>query len=373
MKRQFLLTTLIAVIISVAVNGRAATNIVNMTGNTFSPATLSIAKGDTVKWVNLDFVNHDTVGGGPTCGVTNGVWASSQFGHNGTFSFTFQNSGTYPYYCNPHCSVGMKGTITVTNAANAAPSVTITNPVNGAILPANTSFTIGATASDSDGTVTNVAFLVGTNFIANDTTSPYSATTNLGAGTYTLFAVATDNGGSKTTNSISITINAAPTISLSAPAPYTVNENSSITFNVIGTDTDSLTVSATNLPPGATFTGTGNTRTFSWTPQYGRSYASPYVVSFSADDGINTPATTNASIAVTAVLTPITLSNVVRAGNQLQFQVGGIRVTRTNIIQATTNLPSWAPINTNIATNTSFTFIDTNAVQTKFYRVIEAR
>ncbi len=54
----------------------------------------------------------------------------------------------------------MKGTIIVA-AANVPPTVTITNPASGTVFAAPASVTIQASASDSDGTVTNVQFLVG--------------------------------------------------------------------------------------------------------------------------------------------------------------------------------------------------------------------
>jgi hypothetical protein len=282
------------------------------------------------------------------------------------------NAGTYTYFCIPHCP-SMAATLIITNAANAAPSVTITNPANNATFAANSTIQIGATATDADGTVTNVAFLIGSTLLTNDTVAPYSAATNLPGGTYTLSAVASDNSGAKATNSITITVNAAPVVSLSPGAPYVVGENSTLNITVSGTDTDALTFTATNLPPGATFTGTGSSRTFSWKPDYGRSYASPYAVSFGVSDGVNSTVTTNASISVTQVLTPVTITNFVRNSSQVQFQVNGLRVTRTNFIQASTNLPAWTSLLTNVSTNTSLTFTDTNSAVQKYYRVQEVR
>ncbi len=108
---------------------------------------------------------------------------------------------------------GLKATnnisITVTNLL-VPPSVTITNPAAGATFQAPATFDIGASASDSDGSVTNVQFLVNGSVIGNDTTSPYSATaSSLAAGSYTLSAVASDNSDLKATNNISITVTSA--------------------------------------------------------------------------------------------------------------------------------------------------------------------
>jgi hypothetical protein len=60
-----------------------------------------------------------------------------------------------------------------------------------------------ATASDTDGTVTNVQFFQGAVSLGNVTASPYSVTVNsLAAGDYTFSAIATDNGGLTATNQI---------------------------------------------------------------------------------------------------------------------------------------------------------------------------
>jgi hypothetical protein len=111
----------------------------------------------------------------------------------------------------------MTGAITVL-AANVPPTIAITNPPNGSILAAPATFTIGATASDTDGTVSSVLFLQGTTSLGNDQTPPYSVVVhNLAAGDYTFSAVASDDGGAKTTNAVSIHVVTAAPIILSQP------------------------------------------------------------------------------------------------------------------------------------------------------------
>jgi glucose/arabinose dehydrogenase len=78
--------------------------------------------------------------------------------------------------------------------------VTITNPVDNASLPSPATVTIRASASDSDGSVTNVQFLDGVVSLGNDATSPYSITVSLALGAHTLTAVASDNLGLTTTS-----------------------------------------------------------------------------------------------------------------------------------------------------------------------------
>jgi hypothetical protein len=114
-------------------------------------------------------------------------------------------------------NLGLKATNAISIIVDSPPSVTITNPVNGAVFTAPANVTIQASVADTDGTVTNVQFLVGSTVISNRTTAPYAATTNgLPAGNYTLTAIASDNVGAKATNSISISVTNPP------PSPVTI-------------------------------------------------------------------------------------------------------------------------------------------------------
>ena len=58
-----------------------------------------------------------------------GLWDSGMIegGSGGTFSFTFEEPGTYDYFCIPHESMGMIGSVTVTSGtATASPASTAT-------------------------------------------------------------------------------------------------------------------------------------------------------------------------------------------------------------------------------------------------------
>ena len=95
---------------------------------------------------------------------------------------------------------------------NISPTVSLTSPSNGATFATGANITLNATAADSDGTVTQVAFYRGTTLIGTDTSSPYSVTwSGAAAGTYSLTAVATDDDGATTTSSAaSITVGTVP-------------------------------------------------------------------------------------------------------------------------------------------------------------------
>jgi hypothetical protein len=93
--------------------------------------------------------------------------------------------------------------------------VTLTQPGNGSQSTPGASIALAATASDPEGRLSRVEFFSGTTRIGSDPTSPYAATwASVGAGTYSVFAVAFDaDGGSTTSNVSTITVAAA------APTP----------------------------------------------------------------------------------------------------------------------------------------------------------
>ena len=119
---------------------------------------------------------------------------------------------------------------------NSPPSVTLTNPPNNATLAAPASLVLRASASDSDGSVTNVQFFQGISSLGNSATSPYSAqVNNLAVGDYTFSAVATDNGGLTATNAITVhVVNPAPVVigSASIQRPSSTSFQFSYSANV---------------------------------------------------------------------------------------------------------------------------------------------
>jgi len=99
------------------------------------------------------------------------------------------------------------------------PTVSITNPVSGAVFAAPANVTIQAAVTNGSGAVTNVLFLVGSNALTNETTAPFSAVTNnLAAGSYTLSAIAADNNGLNATNTVTISVVTPVMVSLTNSA-----------------------------------------------------------------------------------------------------------------------------------------------------------
>lgn len=90
-----------------------------------------------------------------------------------------------------------------TNAQNRVPSINLTAPGNNFIIYTNQAYTLRATASDLDGSITNVAFYSNSALLGRDSSAPYEMPVNTWtAGTYTIYAVATDNGGATKSSSV---------------------------------------------------------------------------------------------------------------------------------------------------------------------------
>ena len=89
----------------------AAEHVVEMIGVSFSPANIQIIQGDVVRWVNNSGLLH-TATSGAGCSPT-AFWDSGLLDPGRQFSFTFNIVGTFPYYCIPHCLIGMVGSVEV--------------------------------------------------------------------------------------------------------------------------------------------------------------------------------------------------------------------------------------------------------------------
>lgn len=86
----------------------------------FSPATLSIHVGDTVQWTwassghSVNSGSSNCISDDRFCSPNDSNCAQAPSSNQGaTYSHTFTAPGTYPYFCRPHCDLGMVGTITV--------------------------------------------------------------------------------------------------------------------------------------------------------------------------------------------------------------------------------------------------------------------
>ncbi|HSD79942.1 MAG TPA: Ig-like domain-containing protein, partial [Solirubrobacteraceae bacterium] len=153
---------------------------------------------------------------------------------------------------------------------NSLPTVTLTQPANGATFTAPATVNLAATASDSDGSVTKVEFFNGQTKLGEDTSAPYTFTwSGVGIGTYTLTARATDDlGGVTTSGGSTITVgaaNTAPTVSITSPANGAIFPwKPTITITATASDSDG-TVTRVEFRDGTTVLGSDTSAPYSFT------------------------------------------------------------------------------------------------------------
>ena len=123
----------------------AATFDVSADDNFFSPSSVTIAVGDTVRWTNDGAIIHTVDDDGM-------LFSSGIMQVNDVFSWTYAGAGTFPYTCIVHS--GMTGTVIVqqqstatattvagtatptrTRTATASPSPSVTPTVQGTVTP----------------------------------------------------------------------------------------------------------------------------------------------------------------------------------------------------------------------------------------------
>src|SRR5215211_1356077 len=91
MRRPLLLVLPLVVAILLAPAAAAAvTKTVSIKRGSFSPSTVGITAGDSVRWRNDDTVNHQVVS-------TTGTFASPVLRPGQTYTFRFDVAGTYRY------------------------------------------------------------------------------------------------------------------------------------------------------------------------------------------------------------------------------------------------------------------------------------
>jgi len=90
------------------------TGTITVQSNSFSPASVTIAVGDSVTWRWADGSHSVTQGTTPDASQDPARLFDSGVRSSGTFGHRFTSAGTVPYFCRVHFYMGMNGTITVT-------------------------------------------------------------------------------------------------------------------------------------------------------------------------------------------------------------------------------------------------------------------
>lgn len=164
-------------------------------------------------------------------------------------------------YCSLTSQCCNGGTCTLGGQCTAPqPVVSITSPKNGSSYSNGSNVTITATASEANGTISNISLYEGLNvFLGLSNTSPFNyIATNLVEGSYTYTAQATDTSGiSVTSTPITITVVAAslpsslPVVSITSPVSgSSITAGSNLIISATASETNG-TISNVSLYNGA--------------------------------------------------------------------------------------------------------------------------
>jgi plastocyanin len=117
-----MLCTLFAATMLLGGTASAETWTVQAYSSWFSPSTLNVLPGDTIVWEYYTGYPH-TVTSGTNC-TADGWFDSPLNSGNPTFTWDvpMDASGDIPYFCQPHCVMGMTGVIIVEEPPNPCPA-----------------------------------------------------------------------------------------------------------------------------------------------------------------------------------------------------------------------------------------------------------
>ncbi|MCP4527658.1 MAG: hypothetical protein GY833_17330, partial [Aestuariibacter sp.] len=170
------------------------------------------------------------------------AWTSSidgAIGSGGSFSTSALSVGVHTITAGVSDSGGLPASDVITVSVNGAPSVAITAPADGTAVNVGASVTFTGTASDvEDGDLTaNISWTSSLDGAIGSSGS--FSTSALSIGIHTITAGVTDSGGLPASDVITVSVNGAPSVAITAPADgSTVNVGDSVTFTGTASDTE---------------------------------------------------------------------------------------------------------------------------------------
>ncbi|HZX80087.1 MAG TPA: Ig-like domain-containing protein [Lysobacter sp.] len=210
-------------------------------------------------------------------------------------------AGSYTLYAiakDTRGSATASAAVNVSVGANVPPSAQLTAPASGAQVTAPATIALAATATDSDGSIIGVDFYADATLIATDNVAPYTANWNTAqAGTYSLKAVARDNGGLAGASAVAIVTvraNTPPSVQLTAPASGGQG-TAPTTINVAASAADSDgSIAAVDFYADSTLIGTATSAPYS--TSWNATQAGTYSLTAVARDNGGAAATSTAVV-----------------------------------------------------------------------------
>ncbi len=107
--KAFFAPVAIAAAVFLAPVAQAETVHIGIKNFMFTPMNVTITQGTTVQWINLDDIPHTVVEKGK-------AWRSPALDTNDTYTHTFDQPGTYEYFCGLHPQMVAKVIVTPATA-----------------------------------------------------------------------------------------------------------------------------------------------------------------------------------------------------------------------------------------------------------------
>jgi chitinase len=277
--------------VSIVVNAPPTVSLTSPTGQGFATGSnivLSASAADSDGTVSkVEFYRGTTLIGTDTTAPYSVTWSNAAAGSYSLTAKATDNRGA------------SKTSTAVAITVAAAPTVALTAPTANQLFANGATIVLSANATPGNGnTLTKVEFYRGNTLIGTDTTAPYSVTwSNAPAGSYSLTAKATNNRNiSSVSAAVRITVNAAPTVSITSPTPgQGFATGSNIVLNASATDSDG-TVSKVEFYRGSTLIGSDTSAPYSVT--WSNAAAGSYSLTAKATDNRGAT-TTSAPVTVT--------------------------------------------------------------------------
>jgi plastocyanin len=148
---------------------------VAMQNTAFVPSTVNIGVGDSVTWTNMDAgIPHTTTS-------NTGVWDSNTLNNGQSFTHTFTQAGSFPYFCEVH-PTQMTGTVIVGQQATATATTTTATATTTTATATTTTATATATPTTPASTATPTATATTPAATATTTTTAVAPATTVAPG-----------------------------------------------------------------------------------------------------------------------------------------------------------------------------------------------
>ena len=176
----------------------------SQTKNCFNPDVLNVAPGTTVVWQNNDKVSHTVTSGNPSDNQTGTIFDSSLIPAGKSFTFTFNNPGTYNYFCQVHPWMTGEVIVGTTSASTTGSSMSGSSSMN---MPSGSSMS---------GSSSSVNMSESASVSAGATSSSMPSSSSMGTSSSTTSSTPSTGAPSSTSQNM--------TTSTSAPAQPTTTQ-----------------------------------------------------------------------------------------------------------------------------------------------------